>query len=101
MWSKNGACKLDLRLGDRYLMSTKAQISEEGRQFILKRLQMLTDDPEYGDGRLRALFTLSRFHLADENLHGSSDHAIEEWVQAFKDKVSEIERHPVCPQLPH
>jgi hypothetical protein len=63
------------------------EISEEGRQFLAKLLAQLSD------AQLHDLFEVARFHLRPRSpKHGPSGFPDEqEWVNAFKQKRSEIE----------
>ena len=67
------------------------QISEEGRKFLADLMQQLSDH------QLRDLFEVARFgrRPALENRPGSTA-TVQQWVDAFKKKRSEIVDH-VCP----
>jgi hypothetical protein len=60
-------------------------ISEAGRQFLLRRLQQLSD------AQLRDLFAAARVtDFCDDD----AECGVEAWVAAFKDKVRQIATHP-------
>jgi hypothetical protein len=60
-------------------------ITEAGRQFLLKRLQQLTD------AQLHDLFVAARVtDFCEEDV----ECGVSEWVQVFKDKVRQIAAHP-------
>jgi hypothetical protein len=61
-------------------------IAEEGRAFLLKQFQRLTPD------HMRALFTAARANkLRDRSTQSlSDDEIIQQWVDAFQDKVQQI-----------
>jgi len=63
-------------------------ISEAGRRFLARRLQMLSDR------QLRDLFTVSRVELRGEEITGADGNkrkvTVDDWVRVFKGKRTEI-----------
>ena len=89
--ASDGACHGDLRPS--FAAGAEGErnpvISEEGRRFLLEQLQRLTP------AHLRALFTAARVAELGDGSHErtSADQVIDEWVEAFQDKVHQIVAH--------
>ena len=70
-------------------------ISEDGRRFLLERLQRLTP------AHVRALFSAARVdRLGGPSMRtkaGGSLTAIDEWVAVFQDKVRQMDAHRCQP----
>ncbi len=70
-------------------------ISEDGRRFLLERLQRLTP------AHVRAIFTAARVDRLDgpsmRTRAGSDSTAIDQWVAVFQDKVRQIGTHRCQP----
>ena len=66
-----------------------AEITEAGRQFTVARLRQISVT------QLTALFTGARFPDPRTGVVPATD--VSPWVQAFRDKVSEIADRPPCP----
>jgi hypothetical protein len=64
------------------------KISEAGRRFLARRMQMLSDR------QLRDLFTVSRVEMRGEEMEGADGRkrkvTVDDWVRVFKRKRSEI-----------
>jgi hypothetical protein len=63
------------------------RISEDGRQFLLKRLEAMIDSTEHN--QIRNLFAGAHMDMDKRS-------TIEGWVNVFIDKVREIERTGPC-----
>jgi hypothetical protein len=66
-------------------------ITEAGRQFLLNRLQQLSD------AQLHDLFVAAR---VTDFCDDAADCGVEAWVAVFKDKVRQIATHPCRDSLP-
>jgi hypothetical protein len=82
----SGRCIVQVRSGWRAASFPPAKISEEGRQFLLRKLEAMVDSPDHNQIR---------------NLYGGShldmDHSTTDaWVKTFIDKVREIEQEGPC-----
>jgi hypothetical protein len=85
IWAEDTGCRVNLNRSLTGSLDSPV-ISEAGRRFLTGLLKRLTDQ------QLRDLFTVARFPLragAQPEEHAGE---IEEWVQAFKHKVGEIEQ---------
>ena len=96
LWRDRSRCKLNLLFKGKFLSYTRITISEEGKQFLLHRLNQITADPIWHDERLKTLFTKAKFHLVDHDLIQNnpklgSNELTMLWVNAFKDKVNDLE----------
>ena len=68
------------------------RISEEGRLFLADKLRRLSKE------QIRQLFSAARFPAYHSSRQAGAD--VENWVQAFEDKVREIADRMPCPPLP-
>ena len=93
--SSDGACHGHLRpsFAAGHEGERNPVISEEGRRFLLEQLQRLTP------AHLRALFTAAHVGELGDGSHkgASADHVIDEWIDAFQDKVQQIAAHSCEP----
>jgi len=69
-----------------------AKISDEGRTFLGGLLSQFTDQ------QLRDLFSSARFDHVSGLLGNRKAAPIDQWVSAFRTKVSQITDGPQCPQ---
>jgi hypothetical protein len=90
IWKDRAACTVSIE-SPRFHGATfgEATISERGRQFLAERLRRI------GDEQARALFEGARFAEYEDASAQSRD--VEQWVQAFQEKVREITSGEPCP----
>jgi hypothetical protein len=80
-------CTVQVRSGWWGSSFPAANISEEGRRFLLEKLEAMVDSP--GQNQIRNLF-------AGAHMEIDTHSTIDGWVNAFIDKVREIERTGPC-----
>jgi len=85
IWAEDAGCRVNL---NRSLTGTldSPVISEAGRRFLSSLLNRLSDQ------QIRDLFSVARFPLRATTQPDEYASELEGWVQAFKQKVREIER---------
>jgi hypothetical protein len=92
IWEDRAACRTSMRkLPYDGATFKPAQISDAGRKHLAQLLSALTDQ------QIRDLFTTARFDEARGFFRRS--YSIDDWVAAFKAKVSQIADGPACPSV--
>lgn len=98
VWRDRASCRARLTsIGGIFNSSTLKDpvISEEGRALLSGQLARLSD------AQIADLFRAARVdelpQKLDDGAHGRRDVTIDDWVQLFKQKRSEITEHPGCP----
>jgi hypothetical protein len=97
VWRNDKSCRARLTsIGGIFNSSTLKDpvISEEGRVLLSEQLVKLSD------AQIADLFRAARVEKlpqhVDDGAHGLREVTIGDWVQLFKQKVSEITDHPAC-----
>ena len=97
VWRDKETCKARLTSVGGIFRSTTLKdpvISEEGRALLAEQLEKLSD------AQIADLFRVARIERLhqkiDDGDHGAREVTIDDWVELFKQKRSEITEHPGC-----
>jgi hypothetical protein len=92
IWRDRAACTVSMKSFPYHGATFRdTQISEAGRQFLLRGLDALTD------GQLNALFTSARFPEFFGGRGKSAD--VRAWTQTLRHKIQQIGDGPPCPDV--
>ena len=94
VWADKHSCRLSMRsLPYSGLTFRDDVISEDGRRFLAERLGRLKRP------QIAAMFRAAR--IADFEAADPASRQVDEWVNAFVDKVTAIVRHEPCSTMPN